>query len=250
MIKRVINCWIRIIRRFLFPGMFSFLNIFSLSPVFLLLLLHLYLQTPFYFPLVSISLRLLTFPLLTHLHLHLLFQTQCFLLDLFHLCLIIFPLTVNPLSTLNLEDLRDKIKGLYLLIFKIFFCNSIFISHVTDSCFASSCAPTVLSYNALSPTNQVILQSVSNISEPSNYEEACTHACWRKAMKDEVTTLQTNHTWDIVVLPPDRRALPCKWVYKVKQHANGNLERLKTRLVIPVNIQKEGIDCHETFSQW
>ncbi|XP_019267153.1 PREDICTED: uncharacterized protein LOC109244503 [Nicotiana attenuata] len=46
-------------------------------------------------------------------------------------------------------------------------------------------------------------------------------------MDKEFEALDSNRTWDIVQLPTGKKALPCKWVYKVKLKSNGALERLK-----------------------
>jgi len=51
-----------------------------------------------------------------------------------------------------------------------------------------------------------------------------------------------------VDLPPNKRALSCKWVYKTKLKAAGSLERLKARLVIRGLTQQYGVDYHEVFS--
>jgi len=67
-------------------------------------------------------------------------------------------------------------------------------------------------------------------------------------MHTELHALQSNHTWDLVDLPPGKKAISSKWVYKVKLHSDGSLERFKARLVIRGFTQRYGIDYQEVFS--
>jgi len=67
--------------------------------------------------------------------------------------------------------------------------------------------------------------------EPRNYTEASKHSCWQQVMKDELDALTTNNTWIITFLPPDKTAIGCRWIYKIKHRYDGTIDRYKSRLV-------------------
>ena len=67
-------------------------------------------------------------------------------------------------------------------------------------------------------------------------------------MDAEFHSLQKQHTWSLVPLPPHKNIIPCKWVYKLKRHSDGSIARYKARLVARGYLQQFGLDYDETFN--
>ncbi|KAK2965995.1 hypothetical protein RJ640_012350 [Escallonia rubra] len=65
------------------------------------------------------------------------------------------------------------------------------------------------------------------------------HAHLRDAKAKEISALEANNTWTLVSLPSGKCAIDSKWVYKVKFHPDGTVERYKARLVAKGYIQIE-----------
>ncbi len=67
--------------------------------------------------------------------------------------------------------------------------------------------------------------------EPTCFEQAVGNPKWDNAMDEKMVALDANVIWELVALPKDKKAIGCKWVYKVKHNADGSMSRYKARLV-------------------
>ena len=92
---------------------------------------------------------------------------------------------------------------------------------------------------------------LTDADEPSCYKEAMLasdHVKWEHAMQSELDNIHKNGTWELVPLPKDRKALPCKWVYKYKYTSDRTSPKYKPRLVAKGFKQERGVYFDEMFS--
>ena len=88
------------------------------------------------------------------------------------------------------------------------------------------------------------------IEDPITYKQAQESeesALWNKAMRVELDELQRQKTWELVKLPPNRKPLRGRWVFKTKQ-IPGQEPIYKARWVAKGFQQKPGVDFSETFA--
>ena len=71
---------------------------------------------------------------------------------------------------------------------------------------------------------------------------------WLEAMKSEMKPMKINDVWTLVDLPKGIKFIGCKWIFKRKRGADGNVETCKARPVAKRYRQCYDIDYDETFS--
>jgi hypothetical protein len=95
-------------------------------------------------------------------------------------------------------------------------------------------------------------KAVVSDAEPKSYRDAMRRLdseLWYQAMVREMEAHLENGTWELVKLPPGRKAIGSKWVFKVKRNPDDTVEQYKARLVAKGFGQRPGIDFDETFAQ-
>ena len=97
-----------------------------------------------------------------------------------------------------------------------------------------------------------IIETSSKIHEPKTYDKAVNNPIhrrhWQEAIEDKLQNLENYQTWKYNELPPDRKAIESKWVFKVKYNTNSSVARFKTRLVAQGFLQVPGINFAKTFA--
>lgn len=105
-----------------------------------------------------------------------------------------------------------------------------------------------LAFIVVQPQYQCFMTSLPLNQDPLHFKQAVTDPEWVQAMNSELSALEKNNTWILTKLPPEKKAIGSKWVFKTKYNADGTIERKKARLVILGCNQTYGVDFSETYA--
>ena len=62
-----------------------------------------------------------------------------------------------------------------------------------------------------------------------------------------MNSIHANGTWDLVELPKNRKALPCRWVFRLKRTIDSPSPKYKARIVAKGFRQEYGVHFDEVF---
>lgn len=104
-----------------------------------------------------------------------------------------------------------------------------------------------LSYHVFTPKYSQFLCATVATPIPYTFKQAATDSNWLKAMKLEISAMESNNTWELVPRPQNTHIVDCKWLFKIKYLPDGSIERYEARLVAKGFTQTYGLDYFETF---
>lgn len=143
------------------------------------------------------------------------------------------------INTSNDQHIKPKIQ---LACLKDYVCNTFTyaLNHSSSDTFYP--LSNFMTCSQLSLMNSHFVMSLNSIIEPKSFTEENKYEWWKQAMLTDIAALKRTSIWDIVDLSPNIKPMGCRWIYKIKFHTDGIIERFKSRLIAKDYSQFEGLN--------
>nr|GEU71454.1 reverse transcriptase domain-containing protein [Tanacetum cinerariifolium] len=103
----------------------------------------------------------------------------------------------------------------------------------------------------ISSCHQTFLEAIEKEQEHVTYYEEIKDKHWRSAMDSELEALEQNKTWTIEKLSSNKKALGCKWVYKINETFTPVAKMVAVRVFLAIAAAKQWelhqMDVHNAF---
>jgi hypothetical protein len=90
--------------------------------------------------------------------------------------------------------------------------------------------------------------NVVSSNEQTSFTKAEHNPRRRKAMLEEMMSIEENNTWSLIDLPPGRKLIRVKWVFKVKRDEHEEVSKHKVRLMVKGYVKRHGINYDKVFT--
>ena len=71
----------------------------------------------------------------------------------------------------------------------------------------------------------LVVSSLYDEQEPLSFNEAQNSKNWLATMQSEYDAIMKNGTWSLCDLPIGKKAIGCKWVFKLKRKPDASVDR-------------------------
>jgi hypothetical protein len=70
-----------------------------------------------------------------------------------------------------------------------------------------------ISDDLVTPDGDIVHLALYVDTQPLTYEQAAKYEEWRRAMEEEIASIEKNKTWSLVHLPANKKPIAVKWIY-------------------------------------
>ncbi|XP_050878745.1 uncharacterized mitochondrial protein AtMg00820-like [Lathyrus oleraceus] len=84
--------------------------------------------------------------------------------------------------------------------------------------------------------------------EPVSINTDLNKKAWVNSMKEELEAIERNKTWELTVIPQNKKTISVRWVFKIKLKPNGSVYKQKARLETRGFLQKSGLYYFEVIA--